>query len=180
LKIDQEVRGKSDSRISVFESLTEKGKVAWERVFVAPGDLHDLQNRYDLPSDIDLLSRDAIAAYLSKRIKHIYLSNKNLEDGSFFIHIDGQWGSGKSTFLKFLKHHLAPDEEASKVPVRTLPDEQEIKDQWIVIEFNAWQNQRLNPPWWFIMEGLFKKASSVIRKRNGVISSLKYKLVVAT
>lgn len=120
------------------------------------GDIEDLYNWDDMPSDDDLLSRDALAGYLAKRIRHVY-RNKTYNE-SFFIHIDGKWGSGKSTFLRFLKKHLKAGDWNDTTDFEKRP--------WIVAEFNAWQNQRLDPPWWSILQTVYLTALADLRKKK--------------
>ena len=52
------------------------------------------------------------------------------DDAAIIVHLDGPWGSGKSTILKLLKSRL----EASQ-------------PQWLVVEYNAWRNQHRKPAW---------------------------------
>jgi KAP family P-loop domain len=108
-----------------------------------------LRNHSDHPSQIDLLSRDSLAEVLAERIRalHVGEAQENITSNAFFVHIDGPWGSGKSTFLNFLKFHLQKDQpDLGRVP-------------WAVVEFNAWANQRLDPPWWPFLQQVFKGLS---------------------
>jgi hypothetical protein len=47
------------------------------------------------------------------------------------VNIHGLWGSGKSTIIRGLREELH-------------------KERWIVVNFNAWQHQRLGSPWWWL------------------------------
>ncbi|MBT8272695.1 MAG: KAP family NTPase, partial [Bacteroidia bacterium] len=60
---------------------------------------------------------------------------------SFMIHLQGEWGSGKSTFLKLIEVNL---NTASR--------------KWIVIDYNAWQNQHIEPPWWSFVDRIYRQA----------------------
>jgi hypothetical protein len=53
---------------------------------------------------------------------------------SFLIHIDGRWGSGKSTLLNFLREVLGQN--------------------WLTVNFNAWRQARVGPPWWALLTAL--------------------------
>ena len=82
----------------------------------------------------DLLGRIPFAKFLARRIEAI----STQEPGAYSIHIKGQWGSGKSSLLNFLGGEL------------------EGKGTWVVTEFNAWRNQQIRPPWWALMEKVFR------------------------
>lgn len=88
----------------------------------------------------DKLGRVAYARYLVKRILAVRTNN------SFSMHIGGPWGSGKSTLLNFIKAEFKSD----------------LKNQWVVIEFNAWQNQHINPPWWPLLDSVFEQSKSYL------------------
>src|SRR5262249_5961166 len=43
------------------------------------------------------------------------------------------------------------------------PDDRKLATRnWIVIEFNAWQHQRVVPPWWWLMASVSKQGSSAL------------------
>ena len=71
--------------------------------------------------------------------------------GAFFVHVHGPWGSGKTTLLNLLRNYLRNGHE------RPL-GEKYNKSPWIVIDFNAWQQQRMRPPWWSLMDAVFRGA----------------------
>jgi hypothetical protein len=56
------------------------------------------------------------------------------------VHQHGPWGSGKSSLVRFLEDTL----KAQDPP-------------WLVVEFNAWRNARVKPPWWNMLTE-FKRA----------------------
>jgi len=91
----------------------------------------------DAPALVDALGRQAFAEVLATRGKQVYetLRSGTLgNDSAFILHIDGPWGSGKSSILNFLKTNL----EQSDPP-------------WLIVEFNAWRNQQRSPAWWPII-----------------------------
>ena len=83
----------------------------------------------------DQLGRAAFAHYLSKRIEAITNQRE-----AYSIHLYGSWGVGKSTVLNFLRADLEKDQK------------------WLVVEFNAWQHQRIHPPWWSLMDNVFQQS----------------------
>jgi KAP-like P-loop domain-containing protein len=70
------------------------------------------------------------------------------KESSFILHIHGPWGSGKSSLLNFLGQQLKGEDSDPKTGT-TKP--------WVVIEFNAWQYQRVGPPWWWLIKALFQQ-----------------------
>jgi hypothetical protein len=87
----------------------------------------------DSPSDTDLLRRDSLAQVLDKRIRQALQEEP---DASLLVHLNGAWGSGKSTVLKFLSRHLGADKP------------------FLVVWFDAWQQSRVSPPWWALLTTL--------------------------
>lgn len=99
--------------------------------------------------DDDLLGRGAFAQYLVKLIRY------TKKAGAYCIHLCGPWGSGKSTILNFIKEELCPPAEKRKAEMsKSVPAEQGKK--WVIIDFNAWQNQNISPPWWPLYEKIYK------------------------
>ncbi len=91
----------------------------------------------DAPAKEDRLGRQVFAQVLADRIRRL----RKLEDNSpLVIHLDGPWGSGKSTVLNFLKDELNTgyDKVGSG------------QEAWLVLRYNAWQQQSLNSPWWTV------------------------------
>lgn len=89
----------------------------------------------------DLLGRAAFADYLFTRIEMIPKDSE-----AYVMHIYGPWGSGKSTILNFLGQKL------------------ENSGKWMVVDYNAWQNQHIDPPWWSLMDSIFQ---SLKKKKSG-------------
>jgi hypothetical protein len=34
-----------------------------------------------------------------------------------------------------------------------------VASPWVVVDFNAWQNQRLDPPWWPLLDGIIRQSA---------------------
>lgn len=85
----------------------------------------------DSPAMVDGLGRLTFAEVLGARIREVskgLRTAKKSTDRAFILHMDGPWGSGKSSVLNFLKTDLE-------------------RDGWLVVEFNAWRNQHRSPAW---------------------------------
>jgi KAP-like P-loop domain-containing protein len=93
---------------------------------------------------------------IAERLKLIRIKNQHrssyVMSKAFFININGHWGSGKSSLLELIKKKLT----SSKT------------DKWIVVYYNAWQHQRIHPSWWVLMDIVYKKSVSELRKSLGL------------
>jgi hypothetical protein len=85
----------------------------------------------DNPSDIDTLKRHSLARVLATRLQRVQADSPG---ESFFLHIDGPWGAGKSTLLSLLK--------------------KELENTFVVVEYDAWRNTHIDPPWWGLLTTL--------------------------
>jgi hypothetical protein len=99
----------------------------------------------DNPATVDALRREGFARVLASRIRAMRAQEVAAAKGTefpngraFLVHLDGPWGSGKTWLLNFLGDALR----------NPRPDE---GDPWVVVTFNAWQHQRIVPPWWWLM-----------------------------
>jgi hypothetical protein len=91
----------------------------------------------DVPATVDALDRRPFARVIGQRIEEVRETGNG---AAFMVHIHGPWGSGKTSVLNFLKEYL----QGGHTPPR-----------WIVIEFNAWQKQRIRPPWWTLITTVY-------------------------
>ncbi|WP_182902739.1 P-loop NTPase fold protein [Microbispora sp. H10830] len=94
----------------------------------APGGRERTQWVSDAPADHDVLKRAALANVLARQLRH---ARTEAPDASFLVHIDGSWGTGKSTLLKLLARDLRSDS--------------------IVAFFDTWRHVRIEPPWWALL-----------------------------
>jgi hypothetical protein len=108
----------------------------------------------DQPAEVDLLGRRAFAEALVSRIRdergrslaHNALRPRERLDedpdpDSFMLHLEGPWGSGKTSLLGFMRNELRSGDEP-----------------WIVVDFNAWQHQRVGEPLWFMIRDVYRTA----------------------
>lgn len=89
---------------------------------------------------IDKLNREPVAKSLARLINAEIFDNKKM-NYSFMVHLQGEWGSGKSTFLNLVKQNLDTE-----------------KRKWVVINYNAWQNQHISPPWWSFIDQVYRQS----------------------
>lgn len=94
----------------------------------------------DEPAMIDLLERAPFASVLARNIIEARASGES-KASAFIVHLHGPWGAGKSSVLNFLEDKL-------KAAV----------DPWLVVRFNAWRDQRRQPPWWSLITCIYAGA----------------------
>jgi len=87
----------------------------------------------------DKLLREPFINALKSHIDKYWDEAENLD--SYTIHLDGEWGSGKSSILDMLEPKLQ-------------------EDGWAVVRYNAWQNQHLEKPWWVFLYKVYQKTLS--------------------
>ena len=102
----------------------------------------------DQPSDVDNLGRKAFAEALGARLIDEQSRSAQAkvtpklpkgEADSFVLHLEGPWGSGKTSLLRFLSTYLT-------------------EHGWLVVQFNAWQHQRVGAPWWLLIAEVHREA----------------------
>jgi hypothetical protein len=126
-----ELEGELDPPL--LDILTSKGYRLWE-----PGDVPTLGDR---PARVDRLHRRQFAKELAGMIDD-ERKRSNAKSGrpeSFLVHLHGPWGSGKTSLLGFVGDELADQET-----------------RWVVVPFNAWQQERLEAPWWSLMTAVHR------------------------
>jgi KAP family P-loop domain len=139
----------------------------------------------DHPAKVDELGRAVIARKLAKLMRRVRANEtaahaddpdrERRRGGPFLLHLYGRWGSGKTSLLYFLRAQLEESVRAEEGAARrrTLVDavrrrnsgltQGDPLDRWIVIEFNAWQHQRIVPPWWWLMAAVSREGSRALR-----------------
>lgn len=85
----------------------------------------------DAPSRQDLLHRRPLARAIAARLARM---NDEEPGTSFLVHLDGPWGTGKSTLLNFL--------------------DAELKGDFVTVEFDAWREAGVGPAWWALLTAL--------------------------
>ncbi len=133
----------------------------------------------DSPENIDRLGREVFARSLAKRIKEMWQEYREQSDSSFVLHLHGPWGSGKTTLLRLLRQELEPEQVvggsiATRIGriwqgstlrhllLRVMGKKTERMDKrtsdWVVVDFNAWRLQRLDPPWWSLLNSVYTES----------------------
>jgi WD40 repeat protein len=97
----------------------------------APGTLDNTETQ-------DELGRDILAGHLKGLLDQLTApaSSDGDNKGSAVVHIDGQWGAGKTTLVTLLRRRL------------TTPDETGRLAEPIIIQYDAWRESAVAPEWW--------------------------------
>lgn len=107
----------------------------------APRPIESVKPQSDEPTDDDRLNRKPFAQALVERLDDVF--EKGAPDG-FAVHIHAPWGAGKTSVLKMMRNLMTDSNRTAK--------DGKVAPQWVVVEFNAWKNERRNPPWWPLVE----------------------------
>lgn len=91
----------------------------------------------DRPTEDDHLEREPYARFLAD----LLAGEREGSDQPFLMHLYGAWGSGKTSLLTLLGRALGD---------RDPP--------WLIVWFNAWQHERLGPPWWSLLTAVHRQA----------------------
>ncbi len=108
----------------------------------------NVRTHADDPAIEDQLNRRPFAAAIVEKMNEV--RRMGGRDG-FAVHLHGPWGSGKTSILNFMGEYLTSDHEKPE-------------DRWIVVRFNAWENERINPPWWPLLEAVNDGAKASFAK----------------
>jgi hypothetical protein len=138
--------------LPISDILTEEGRKRWRIVATVDG----TGTLLDRPAAKDELGRLDFARELVLRLREVRNAYYEPDGtawpeslgGPFMIHLHGAWGSGKSSLLGFVAEEL-------REPKMRGPDERRAVP-WVVVEFNAWQHQRIAPPWWWLMSAVYR------------------------
>jgi len=126
----------------------------------APVPIETVGIHSDEPTDEDQLGRWPFAKALAEHMDDVYWQQKaraeragaNPDDGDgFAMHVHAPWGAGKTSVIKMMRKMLERNDRPSK--------NGRVAPQWIVVEFNAWRNERRNPPWWPLTEEIYGSCS---------------------
>ena len=118
----------------------------------APAPEETVPTHGDNPATVDGLNREGFGRILAARIRDARAREAAAAETqrepefprgrSFLVLLHGRWGIGKTSVLNFLHAELR----------------QRSQPPWVVVTFNAWQHQRLAPPWWWLTTGLYRQA----------------------
>jgi peptidoglycan hydrolase-like protein with peptidoglycan-binding domain len=109
----------------------------------------------DQPSRTDLLGRRLIASEMSALMRRMATEEDRAD--VFAIHLDGQWGSGKSTVVGF----VADDLLSGDTP-------------WVVAEMDAWRSSQMSPAWWALLTHL----RQAVRPKKGRLARIRFDLAL--
>lgn len=150
-----------DGYPSAFERLTVSARAAFAALTGSErsGSTDTIS---DAPAREDALGRRAFASVLADRIRRM----RQLDPAStLVVHLDGPWGSGKSSVLNFLADEL-----------RDASGQRRSRERWLVLGYNAWQQQRIERPWWTLSELVAAGVSRNLAERWSCLAWLRHRV----
>ncbi|MFN8258489.1 MAG: P-loop NTPase fold protein [Bacteroidales bacterium] len=157
--LDSELKEQLDS-LGVFNKIVKELGMSLKNI-LSPKGLSLLNNVFDsvpnqsdepvLDIEDDLLGRAAFARFLAQR-----MIGTEITSGAYSIHLCGSWGSGKTSIINFMKDELTGKSE--KVTAKPEKNQKKQFLKWTVVDFNAWQNQYINPPWWPLYYQIYEES----------------------
>lgn len=96
-----------------------------------------------------------VAQYLD-RLRGAPVKDVKSQD-SYVLHVDAPWGGGKTTFANFIENFLSFNHHKTRKNVVTFIKDSGVdqslyeplaENDWMILHFNAWENQHVSPPWW--------------------------------
>ena len=116
----------------------------------------------DAPATEDLLDREGFANTMARLLRQ-QRSHDEFGTGSIPVQIFGPWGSGKTSLAGFLRRALEQSSNTSHAAKPGRPTAREVRNEfakgpWLFVTFDAWQHQRTSPPWWWLMDRVYREA----------------------
>lgn len=126
-----------------------------------PGDRSSVRFVSDTVARTDRLRRKPFAEYIVTLLDHVWRDmdedeQEGIADSSFVLHLDGRWGSGKTTLMRFMRD--------------AMQDRDRSGGRWVPIEFNAWRYQRTDPPWWALRQEVYRQGLRVLWKQRRLLN----------
>jgi hypothetical protein len=111
----------------------------------------------------DALGREIIAIHLIELLRQLADLGKARDGagGSVVVHIDGRWGSGKTTLVRLLQRKLALAGSGVAGGCRPHSKGMELDDP-IVVTYDAWRESAIAPEWW----SLSSKINHAVRRQR--------------
>jgi hypothetical protein len=114
-----------------------------------------LQPQADTPAVTDTIGgREALAGMIAGELRQFSGTGTAT---SFLIHIDGPWGSGKTSLLAMIAQQLRQKGTGRPAAYGTEPWDSR---PWLVVNVNAWREAGVGAAWWVLMSALRRALSA--------------------
>lgn len=124
-----------------------------------PAERTNVKPKSDEPTAEDELGRRPFAESLVDKINEVREAGQR--DG-FAVHLHAPWGAGKTSIFLMMQDYMK--RSAKK----------DIKDNnWVVVNFNAWEHERRKPPWWPLIEAVERDCSAYLAEEAGIRNNKK-------
>ncbi|WP_425419096.1 P-loop NTPase fold protein [Oricola indica] len=119
-------------------------------------------------------SKHGLRYYLSRLWTGMEAKNWDATlDTGFVVHIDARWGGGKTNFAAYVTRILNPWRDANMpkwLSKLALPEDEDWMERyrrpWLVVNFNAWKHQHVDPPWWVFSETIRRQCMKSLWKET--------------
>ena len=100
---------------------------------------------------VDELGTGVLAGHLVGLLAQL---TQEQDANSAVVHVDGRWGSGKSTLVRLLLERLASEHAAARgEPLLALHDP-------LVVQYDAWRESTISPEWWSLATAINRTVRS--------------------
>ena len=117
----------------------------------------------DNPTADDQLARRPFVQALVERMDDIHQQGS---PSGFGVHLHGPWGSGKSSILLMMEEIMVKKDRIASIPKFDVGGDPIFQPRWAIVQFNAWENERRNPPWWPLMQAVQFGCKESLRKQK--------------
>lgn len=117
----------------------------------------------------DALNRAPFAEAIFKYVQLLW--KKSAQNDAYTILLNGKWGSGKSSILNMLKELLVYGSFG-----KSKAEKRSKNGDWLVVDYNAWQNQHIQVPWWVFMDTIFRQTTASLSWRTRWWANLRERL----
>lgn len=124
-----------------------------------PAERTDVKPKSDEPTAEDELGRRPFAESLVDKINEVREAGQ--KDG-FAVHLHAPWGAGKTSILLMMQDYM-----------KRSAKKETHDNNWVVVNFNAWEHERRNPPWWPLMEAVERDCSAYLAEQAGIRNNKK-------
>jgi len=109
----------------------------------------------------DVIGREILAVHLEVLLDQL---TRAQSAHTAVVHVDGQWGSGKSTLVELLLRRLSRDSGKGKPTTR---ETQRLMGS-VVVRYDAWRESAIAPEWWSLSTAINRE----VRRTRAFVTRL--------
>jgi hypothetical protein len=109
----------------------------------------------------DVIGREILAVHLEVLLDQLTSAQSA---HTAVVHIDGQWGSGKSTLVELFLRRLSPESGENKPITR---ETQRLAGS-VIVRYDAWRESAIAPEWWSLSTAINRE----VRRTRALVTRL--------